>query len=153
MKYGINGKSAFHLLKRFLDDLIKIFKGTTKELHKLFNEMNLIHTTPKFTMSHTSPEEEAEENICSCETKKAIPFLDTLLIIENGKIEVDLYRKVTDKNKYLLPSSCHPMTTTASIPYSLSLIIIRTCTSTIKRYLRLNELKTFLLARNYPEKL
>ena len=85
--------------------------------------------------------------------KESNTILDTLLGIENGKIELDLYRKVTDKNKYLLPSSCHPKTTTASIPYSLSLWIVRTCTSSITRDLILNELETFFLARNYPENL
>ena len=36
MKYGTNGQSAFTILKGFLDDIFKIYKGTAKELHKLF---------------------------------------------------------------------------------------------------------------------
>ena len=32
IKYGTNNESAFILFKRFLDDNLKIFKGTTKEL-------------------------------------------------------------------------------------------------------------------------
>ena len=40
--------------------------------------MNQIHPTLKFTMSHTSPDEESEEDKCGCEIKKSIPFLDTL---------------------------------------------------------------------------
>ena len=40
IKYGTNNESAFILFKRFLDDNLKIFKGTTKELHYLFNEQN-----------------------------------------------------------------------------------------------------------------
>ena len=37
-KYGTNGMSAFVILKRFLDDIIKIFKGTTKDLHKFLKK-------------------------------------------------------------------------------------------------------------------
>ena len=39
-KYGTDGKSAFLIFKRFLDDLFKIFRGTSKQLHELFIEMN-----------------------------------------------------------------------------------------------------------------
>ena len=37
-KYGSNGKSAWLLFKRFLDDLIK-------QHHIIFNEMNHLHPT------------------------------------------------------------------------------------------------------------
>ena len=52
-----------------------------------------------------------------------------------------------------MPSSCHPRTTTKSIPFSLSLRIIRICTKPERRDKRLEELKQLLLARNYPENL
>ena len=87
--------------------------------------MNKIHPTLKFILDHTTPEDEKEEDHCDCPNKKSIPFLDTSLSIESGKIEVDLYRKETDHNQYLLPSSCHPKSTTTSIPYSVSLRIVR----------------------------
>ena len=85
MKYGEGGQSSFILLKRFLDDLFSIFKGTTKQLHRLFNEINQIHPTLKFTMSHTTPSSEAEEDQCDCQPKQSIPFLDTLQSIEDGQ--------------------------------------------------------------------
>ena len=151
IKYGTNNESAFILFKRFLDDNLKIFKGTTKELHYLFNDMNKIHPTLKFTLNHTTPENEADCDHCNCEAKTSVPFLDTSISIEQGKIEVDLYTKETDRNQYLLPSSCHPKTTTKSIPFSLSLRIIRICTKTQDRDKRLGELKELLLARDYPE--
>ena len=153
VKYGENGKSAFLIFKRFLDDIIKIFKGTTKQLHKLFDEMNKLHPTLKFTINHTTPETEAEEDRCQCPPSNSIPFLDTSLSIVHGKIEVDLYRKKTDRNQYLLPSSCHPKTTCLSIPYSLSLRIIRICTNPKTAVERLQELKELLLARKYPEQI
>ena len=152
-KYGENGSSAFQIFKRFLDDLFQIFKGTTKQLHKMYEEINNIHPTLKFTLTHTTIESEPEEDRCNCEPLKSIPFLDTSLSIENGKIEIDLYRKKTDRNQYLLPSSCLPKTTTQSIPYSLVLKIVRICTKPKVRDKRLDELKELLLAREYPESL
>ena len=80
----------------------------------------------------------------------SIPFLDTSLSIINGKIDVDLYKKKTDRNQYLLRESCHDKGVTKSIPYSLSLRIVRICTDPDKRLIRLQELKQVLLARRYP---
>ena len=68
---------------------------------------------------------------------------------EKGKIEVDLYRKDTDRNQYLLPSSCHNKSVTKSIPFSLSLRIVRTCTIPINREKRFSDLKERLLHRGY----
>ena len=92
--------------------------------------MNQIHPSLKFTLAHTTPEEELDEDKCECNKEVCIPFLDTLLSIKkNGRIEVDLHKKKeTDRNQYILPSSCHPKATSTSIPYSLSLRIVRICT-------------------------
>ena len=66
---------------------------------------------------------------------------------------MDLYQKETNGNVYLLSTSCHPKTTTLSIPYSLSLRIIKTCTKKEERDDRLSEMKELLLERKYPEDL
>ena len=52
-------------------------------------------------------------------------ILQTMFTIKEGKIEIYLYKKDTDRNQYLLPSSCHPKQTIKVIPYSLSLRIVR----------------------------
>ena len=106
------------LLKRFLDDLFSLFFGTTKNLHKLLDKINFINPNIKFTMEHTSVDGESNEDNCDCPEKKALPFLDTLCFIENGRFETDLYRKPTDKNKYLLLDSCHPNSQKINIPFS-----------------------------------
>ena len=152
-KYVQEGNQSFKILKRFLDDLFQIFTGTTKDLHRLYEEINRIHPTLKFTMVHTTIENELDEDRCDCAETDSIPFLDTLLKIENGRIDIDLYKKKTDRNQYLLPSSCHPKSTTQAIPYSLSLRIVRICTKKENRDKRLAELKDLLLARKYPESL
>ena len=96
------------LFKRFLDDYFIIGKETSKQLYELFVEINSIHPSIKLTMSHTTRETEPEEDRCLCNPMTEIPFLDTLCKIKDGKIITDLHKKSTDRNQYLLPSSCHP---------------------------------------------
>ena len=100
-------------------------------------------------MSHTSIRNEPKEEKCNCEEKFEIPFWDVSCSIQNGKIKTDLYTKDTDKNQYLLPSSCHPKQTTKAILFSLALRIVRVCSSPKDRDKRLMELRERLIARNY----
>ena len=65
---------------------------------------------------------------------------------------VDLYKKPTDKNMYLLTSSCHPAHVCDNIPFSLALRIVRICSKVEDRDLRLSELKQLLLDRDYKVK-
>ena len=104
-------------------------------------------------MDHTSNELEAQEDKCDCPQKTSISFLDTSCRLEEGKIHIDLFRKESARNQYLLPSSIHPGTVTKNIPFSLSLRIIRTCTDIPDRDNRLMELKSMLLERKYPDRL
>ena len=149
-KYNQDTTEALQLMKRFLDDYFVIFNGSTKVLHQLFDDINQINPSIKLTMSHTSIAEEAE-NRCDCEEKSDIPFLDTLCSIINGKIDTDLHKKPTDRNQYLMPSSCHSKLTTKAIPFSLALRIVRICSDPKKRDKRMMELKELLLKRNYSE--
>ena len=64
-----------------------------------------------------------------------------------------MYKKETDRNQYLLTSSCHPAHVTDNIPFSLALRIVRICTKSSDREKRFSELKTMLLARNYKNKI
>ena len=151
-KYQDQNSQKLLVLKRFLDDYISIFRGSTKKLHDFFDELNTIYPTIKLTMSHTSIPNESYEDKCQCEDKQSIPFLDTQISIKNNRIETDLYRKETDRNQYLLPSSCHPVQTTRNVPFSLSLRIVRICSDKEKRENRFSELKTLLLSRRYKER-
>ena len=79
-------------------------------------------------MSQTTTEKEYEDDICDCSAKESIKFLYTFSSIKNKEIKIDLFCKACDRNKYLLPSSIHPITVTNNIPFSLGLRIVRTCT-------------------------
>ena len=53
-----------------MDDIFQIFQGTTKELHTLFESINEIHPTLKFTLQHTTPENKTDEEKCDCQERK-----------------------------------------------------------------------------------
>jgi hypothetical protein len=149
----LEGAEDLLLLLRFLDDYFSIYQGSTKELHALFARINKINPAIQLTMSHTSILNEPNQEKCDCEERTWIPYLDVSCRIKEGRIETDLYRKDTDKNQYLLPSSCHPKQTTKSIPFSLGLRIVRVCSNPEDRDRRMLELRDRLLVRNYPREL
>ena len=60
-----------------------------------------------------------------------------------------MYRKPTDRNRYLLPDSCHPNSCKENIPLSLAIRIVRICSEAETREMRFLKLKSMLLARNY----
>ena len=151
-KHGKSNKSPLTIFKRFLDDIFTIFKGTSTDLHKLFDEMNKLHKSIKFTMNHTSLPNEAEEDRCQCNKQLSIPFLDVSCSIQDGKIETDLYRKDTDRNMYLLPSSCHPPSCTKNIPFSLCLRIVRICSKPEYKENQFLKLKKLMESRGYSER-
>jgi hypothetical protein len=126
--------------RRFIDDIFLIWTGTEKELEDFIIYINSIHTTIKFTANY------------NFETK-SVPFLDTLITINEGKIISDLYIKPTHSPQYLLPSSTHPPHCTKNIPYSLGYRILRICSEKNLFQKRLLELKQMLITRDYKEKI
>ena len=66
-------------------------------------------------------------------------------------MSIDLCRKPTDCNQYLLTSSCHPPQNKLNIPYSIALRIVRICTEVDQREQRFDELKQFLIEREYKQ--
>ena len=149
-KHG-EGIFPIRLFKRFLDDIVMLWCGTVEKLHMFIEDINTINPAIQFTLSHTvlATDMDAAINTCTCEKSTSLAFLDTSLSIKKGKVDVDLFRKPTDRNQYLLTSSCHPGHVTSNIPYSLALRIVRICTNPDNRDIRLKELKELLLSRDY----
>ena len=114
--------------------------------------MNQLHKSIKFTMNHTSLPNESEGDKCSCKQQFSIPFLDVSCSIQDGRIETDLYRKETDRNMYLLPSSCHPPSCTKNIPFSLCLRIVRICSKSEYRENQFLKLKVLMENRGYSQR-
>ena len=120
-----------HTWWRYLDDVFMIWTEGLDHLKIFVDYLNNIHPTIKFTSNHSLTN---------------VPFLDVMVSLHNGTIETDLYTKPTDKHQHLLGSSCHPQHTKKAIPFSLALRLRRICSTDAKFTLRLNELRTYLLA-------
>ena len=107
-KHG-EGIFPIRLFKRFLDDIIMLWCGSVESLHSFITDINTINPSIQFTLSHNfQPTDMIINNPCTCDKTTSIAFLDTSLSIQEGRVVVDLYRKPTDRNQYLLTSSCHP---------------------------------------------
>ena len=86
-----NGEIPLKFMKRFLDDLFFIFVGSISDLHAFFEEINKLHPTIKFTMTHTTSQSEWDlPPSCQCPKVEAVPFLDTLCRVKEGKISTDM---------------------------------------------------------------
>ena len=122
--------------RRFIDDIFIIWTGSEEEFLAFMKKINTLHATIKFT--------------CSYDIKnRSTTFLDTTVKITDEGIETDLYQKPTDRVQYLLPSSCHPAHTFKSIPYSLALRLVRIVSNRDQLLVRMEELKTMLISRQY----
>ena len=91
-KYNTRDNEDLRLFIPFLDDYFMLFIGSTKDLHKHIEEANKMNPNMQLIMNHTFIENEAPEDKCDRDDKSAIPFLDTLISIKEGRIEVDLYK-------------------------------------------------------------
>ena len=101
-------------------------------------ELNAIHPKIQFTME------------CS---DKQLPFLDVLVILNEGKISTDIYFKPTDTQMYLNFKSCHPKSFKVNIPFCLASRIVTIVSDRSQQEVRLNQLKGFLRQQGYPDSL
>ena len=124
--------------KRFLDHCFILFTHSDDDLKKLHKCLNELHRIIKYTMEQNRPQ---------------LPFLDTLIINNRGKIQTDIFYKPTDSKQYLLYTSCHPKHTRNSIPYNLARRLKMIVSEETTLNTRLNELKIYLTKRKYPLKL
>ena len=82
-----------------------------------------------------------------------IEFLDLEIIIENGKLETNLFVKPTNLQLYLDFFSNHPDHCKESLVYSQALRIIERCSKEDDTEHHLKVLREKLEMRNYPTKL
>ena len=130
-----NAPFQSHTWLRYIDDIFMIWTKGLDNLKIFIDYLNNIHSTIKFTSSHSSTN---------------IPFLDVSVSLTNdGGISTDLYTKPTDKHQHLLYSSCHPLHTKKAIPFSLALRLRRICSTDAAFTTRTAQLTTYLLKRGY----
>ena len=130
-----NAPFQLHTWLRYIDDIFMIWTEGPDNLKIFIDYLNNIHSTIKFTSSHSSTN---------------IPSLDVSVSLTNdGSISTDLYTKPTDKHQHLLYSSCHPLHTEKAIPFSLALRLRRICSTDATFHTRTAQLTTYLLKRGY----
>ncbi|XP_078354462.1 uncharacterized protein LOC144639078 [Oculina patagonica] len=78
-------------------------------------------------------------------------FLDIKLTIENNTLQTSVHYKETDTHNYPHHTSLHPDHCKKAIPYSQFLPLRRICSDNDDFVARTSEMKTFFLARGYPE--
>ena len=123
---------------RYIDDIFIIWPHGPDELEQFTAHMNSCSTHIKFTTEKSSSE---------------IPFLDTLVRLDNGHLTTDLYTKPTDSHNYLYYNSSHPQRCKDSIPYSQFLRIRRICSDNKDFDKHVLILSGHFLRRKYPLKI
>ena len=75
---------------RYLDEIFCIWIQGSEKLNELFNSINSVHPTIKFTMDYST---------------KEINFLGATVTKVGNKLEIDLYCKPNDTHQYRAQSS------------------------------------------------
>ena len=79
-----------------------------------------------------------------------LSFLDTMVINNNGEVQIDIFYKPTDSKQYLLYTLCHSKHRRNSIPYNLARRLKTIVSDERTLHKRLEELEEFLIKRKYP---
>ena len=103
----------FHEL-RYFDDIFDIWIKGSQKLKKLFNCINSLHPTTKFTMDYSATETN---------------FLGVTVTKVGNKLETDLYCKPTGTRQYLHAQSCHSNVYKGSIAYGQIVRFKRICST------------------------
>ena len=123
--------------KRFIDDGFGFWAGSVESLEEFARFANAIHPNIKVELRYS---------------KSKLEFLDTLVILEEGRVYTDLYKKPMDKQLYLRHDSCHPPSTKRGLAYGLGLRIRRICERECDYQRHRGELKMQLRRRGYSSK-
>ena len=124
------------LWKRFIDDVLMLFRGTREECMELVDWLNtLMPGTIKFKFEFSN---------------EKVNFLDLEIYIEDGRLMSDLYVKPTNSQLFLDYGSNHPQHCKKAIPYSQALRVVERCSTTENRDNHLANLKNKFEERHYP---
>lgn len=125
------------LWKRYLDDVLCIFKGSLVELQMFFTYLNTCCEYLSFTMEYD---------------KNKISFLDLWIIRNGAHLYTDLYRKPTARNTLLRADSEHPRHLKESLPFSQLCRVKRICKTPEDFRRNSDEMITNFSRRGYHKK-
>ena len=127
------------LWKRYIDDVLMLFRGSKSECESLVNWLNsLLPGVVKFKFDFSFHQ---------------VEFLDLRISIEDGRLKTNLFVKETNKQLFLDYKSNHPEHCKSSIPYSQALRVIERCSSPDEAEHHLSDLQSKFEDRNYPRDL
>ena len=127
------------LWKRFIDDVFMLLRGSKQDCEELVNWLNSLHPgVIKFKYEFST---------------KLVEFLDLQILIENGRIETNLFIKPSNLQLYLDYFSNHPEPCKEGLIYGQAIRILERCSKTEDRDSHLENLRLKLTQRNYPNKL
>lgn len=106
-------------------------------LLEFIERMNTFHDMIKFTVDWSY---------------SRVNFLDTSIILNDRLVTTDLYTKPTDKQQYMLHTSCHPNRCKNGIPFGQALRICRICSTDAFFEKRAGELCSYLVNRGHNKK-
>lgn len=124
------------MFKRLIDDIFMVWTHSEDQLKTFIDNINLKHPTIKFDYSYSPT---------------AIPFLDTIVYIQDNRLMTKLYVKPTDRQAYLHYTSAHPTHTKKSLPYSQALRIRRNTTDDAVLLNSLRDLTKTFAQRGYAK--
>ncbi|KAJ1165186.1 hypothetical protein NDU88_005615 [Pleurodeles waltl] len=126
------------LWKRYVDDILIIWKGTREEATTFITWLNTLNPFLRFTATLGDP---------------AVSFLDLLITERNGSLVTEVYYKPTDRNTLLQFQSFHPRSLKENLPVGQFLRLRRNCTEIMDYKRHAQQLTNKLRARGYPDHL
>ncbi|KAJ1155024.1 hypothetical protein NDU88_007760 [Pleurodeles waltl] len=126
------------LWKRYIDDILIIWKGTKEEATTFITWLNTLNPFLRFTATLGDP---------------AVSFLDLLITERNGSLTTVVYYKPTDRNTLLQFQSFHPRSLRENLPVGQFLRLRRNCTELTDYKKHAQQLTDKLRARGYPDHL
>jgi hypothetical protein len=123
------------LFLRYIDDIFIIWTHGRESLMEFIEYLNQCSESIKFTHEISD---------------KSVPFLDTLVSLDEGKIKTDLYSKPTDSHSYLKYESAHPQRCKDSIPFSQFLRVRRICSDIEDFDRHIICLSAYFIKQGYP---
>ena len=121
---------------RHLDEIFCIWTQVSQNLNKLFNCINSLHLTIKFTMHYST---------------KEINCLGVTVTKVCNKLETDLYCKSNDTHQHLHTKSCHHNVYKISVAWGQVVRFKTICLIEEKPNNRLEQLIQVLVKRGYKE--
>ena len=125
--------------KRFIDDILMLFKGSEDQCQELVTWLNSLEPgVIKFKYEYS---------------KRKVEFLDLEISVINGKLCTNLFIKPSNQQLYLDFNSNHPEPCKQAIIYGQALRVVERCSNEEDLNNHLYNLEAKLSARNYPKDL